>query len=44
MQKQVTVLEWVEGFYEERVFTGNEVICSPLFADMKLTVTEVLQE
>lgn len=41
--KKVTVLEWVEGFYEEQVFTGDEVICSPLFADIKLTVTEVLQ-
>jgi Uma2 family endonuclease len=43
MQQKVTVLEWVEGFYDEHVFTGNEMICSPLFPDIKLTVTEVLQ-
>ncbi len=43
MQQKVTVLEWVEGFYEERVFTADMVICSPLFPDIKLTVTEVLQ-
>jgi Uma2 family endonuclease len=43
MQKKVTVLEWVEGFYEEKVFTENDVICSPLFADIKLTVNEVFQ-
>ncbi|MEA5576925.1 Uma2 family endonuclease [Anabaena sp. UHCC 0451] len=43
MQKKVTVLEWVEGFYDEQVFTDNMVICSPLFSDIKLTVGEVLQ-
>ncbi|GAX37306.1 Uma2 family endonuclease [Nodularia sp. NIES-3585] len=43
MGQKVTMLEWVEGFYDERVYTGNEVICSPLFADLKLTVAEVLQ-
>jgi Uma2 family endonuclease len=43
MGQKVTVLEWVEGFYDERVFTGDEVICSPLFNDLKLTVAEVLQ-
>jgi len=44
MGQKVTVLEWVEGFYDEGVFTGDEVICSPLFSDLKLTVAEVLQE
>ena len=43
MGQKVTVLEWVEGFYDERVFTRDEVICSPLFSDLKLTVAEVLQ-
>ncbi|MFO5494208.1 MAG: Uma2 family endonuclease [Cuspidothrix sp.] len=41
--QKVTVLEWVEGLYEEQVFTGDEVICSPLFAEVKLTVNELLQ-
>ncbi len=29
--------------YEEQVFTGDEVICSPLFSEVKLTVSELLQ-
>ncbi|MFM7367341.1 MAG: Uma2 family endonuclease, partial [Sphaerospermopsis kisseleviana] len=33
--QKVTVLEWVEGLYEEQVFTGDEVICSPLFSEVK---------
>ncbi|WP_353929419.1 Uma2 family endonuclease [Okeanomitos corallinicola TIOX110] len=43
MQKKVTVLEWVEGFYDEQVFTGDMVIGSPLFSDIQLTVSAVLQ-
>ena len=43
MQKKVTVLEWVEGLYEEKVFTENDVISSPLFAEVKLNVNEVFQ-
>ncbi|NET73732.1 MAG: Uma2 family endonuclease [Sphaerospermopsis sp. SIO1G2] len=43
MQKKVTVLEWVEGLYEEKVFIENDVISSPLFAEVKLTVNEVFQ-
>ncbi|MDH6098134.1 Uma2 family endonuclease [Anabaenopsis sp. FSS-46] len=27
---KVTVLQWVEGLYEEQVFTGDMVICSPI--------------
>ncbi|MFM7363997.1 MAG: Uma2 family endonuclease [Cuspidothrix sp.] len=41
--QKVTVLEWVEGLYEEQVFTGDEVICSPLFSEVKLTVNEILK-
>jgi Uma2 family endonuclease len=44
IEQKVTVLEWVEGFYEEQVYMGDKVICSPLFADLKLTVAEVLQK
>ena len=43
MGQKVTVLEWVEGLYEERVFMDDEVICSPLFAEVKLTVNEILR-
>jgi Uma2 family endonuclease len=42
--QKVTVLEWVEGFYDERVYQGASAIASPLFADLKLTVAEVLQQ
>jgi Uma2 family endonuclease len=41
--QKVTVLEWVEGFYEEQVYRGDDMICSPLFSDVKLTVAEVFQ-
>ncbi|MBD2139192.1 Uma2 family endonuclease [Anabaena sp. FACHB-1237] len=41
--QKVTVLEWVEGFYNEQVFTANDVICSPLFSDIQLTVSEILK-
>jgi len=44
MGQKVTVLEWVEGFYEQRVYTGDEVICSPLFTDLRLTAGEVLNQ
>ncbi|PNJ90523.1 hypothetical protein CEP14_15660 [Cylindrospermopsis raciborskii C04] len=43
MGQKVTVLEWVEGLYEERVFMDDEVICYPLFAEVKLTVNEILR-
>jgi len=43
MAQKVTVLEWVEGLYEEQVFTGDEVIFSPLFSEVKLTVNEILK-
>jgi Uma2 family endonuclease len=41
--QKVTVLEWVEGFYEEQVSVGDQAIASPVFANLKLTVAEVLQ-
>jgi Uma2 family endonuclease len=41
---KVTVLEWVEGFYEEKVFAGNEQIISPWLGNLELTAVQVLQE
>jgi Uma2 family endonuclease len=41
--QKVTVLEWVEGFYEERVYEGEQAIASPIFADIQLTAAQVLQ-
>lgn len=42
MNKRVTVLEWVEGLYEERVFQGNERIVSPMLLDWNLTCERVM--
>jgi Uma2 family endonuclease len=41
--QKVTVLEWVEGFYDERVYQGESVIISSIFANLELTAAEVLQ-
>jgi Uma2 family endonuclease len=41
--QKVTVLEWVEGFYDERVYQGESVIVSSIFANLQLTAAEVLQ-
>jgi Putative restriction endonuclease len=41
--QKVTVLEWVEGFYDERVYQGDSAIASAIFANLQLTATEVLQ-
>ena len=42
MQGRITVLEWVEGLYEERVFQGNERIISPMLPNLELTTEMVL--
>jgi Uma2 family endonuclease len=44
MQARVTVLEWVEGFYEEQVYRGNMRVVSPLLGELELTVAQVLQD
>ncbi|WP_088891249.1 Uma2 family endonuclease [Leptolyngbya ohadii] len=43
IQQKVTVLEWVEGFYEEKAYTGDEPIASPLLGNLDLTTAQVLQ-
>lgn len=46
-RKQVTVLRWVEGLYEDEVFTGDGAIASPLLSEFNpgavLTAAQVLQ-
>lgn len=42
VQGRVTVLEWVEGLYEEKVFQG-EAIVSGLLGVLQLTTEQVLQ-
>ncbi|MHC5721641.1 MAG: Uma2 family endonuclease, partial [Nostoc sp.] len=39
--QKVTVLEWVEGFYDERVYQGESVIVSSIFVNLQLTAAEV---
>jgi Uma2 family endonuclease len=39
---KVTILELVEGLYEEQVFMDEQVIVSPQFSQLKLTAQQVL--
>lgn len=41
--QQVTVFEWVEGLYEEKVYGSNDAIASSVFEGLELTVDRVLQ-
>jgi Uma2 family endonuclease len=43
IQQQVTILELVEGFYEEKVYRGSDRIYSPLLTQIDLTAERVLQ-
>jgi Uma2 family endonuclease len=40
---KVTVLEWVEGLYEERVYVGEEPIISPILGELDLTAMRILR-
>ncbi|MGA9382134.1 MAG: Uma2 family endonuclease [Phormidium sp.] len=44
MQQKVTVLEWVEGLYEEQVYQGDCAIASPLFGVLNLTTLQILPQ
>jgi len=37
--QKVTILQWVDGMYEEQVFQGGAAIVSPLFPGLNLTAT-----
>ena len=41
--QQVTIFEWVEGLYEEKVYTGSDAIASSIFEELDLTVDRILQ-
>jgi Uma2 family endonuclease len=41
--QKVTVLEWVEGLYEEKVFSGDKAIESSVLGSLDLSVNRVLQ-
>ncbi len=40
--QKVTILEWVDGLYEEQVYQGDTAIVSPLFPALSLTAATVL--
>ncbi|MEX0271925.1 Uma2 family endonuclease [Leptolyngbyaceae cyanobacterium UHCC 1019] len=40
--QKVTVLEWVDGLYEEQVYQGDQAIVSPQFSGLNLTAAQVL--
>jgi Uma2 family endonuclease len=42
LDSKVSVLLWDDGLYEELVFTGNQIITSKAFPDLKLTVGQIL--
>jgi Uma2 family endonuclease len=43
IESKVTVLEWVEGLYEERVYRGEDAIVSSILGEIDLTAAIVLQ-
>lgn len=43
IEQRVTVLEWVEGLYEEKVYTDDNLIISTVLGNLELTVDRVLQ-
>ncbi len=43
MQQQVTVLELINGLYEEKVYRGSGCILSPTFSTLQLTAEQILQ-
>ncbi len=42
MLQKVTILEWIEGMYEEKVFQGEDQIISPQLGTLSLTAKELL--
>jgi Uma2 family endonuclease len=43
IQGKVTVLQWVEGLYEKKVYTGDSTIASTVLDKLELTAAQVLQ-
>jgi Uma2 family endonuclease len=41
--QKVTILEWIEGLYEEKVYTADNLLQSSLFDNLDLTVDRLLQ-
>ena len=43
IQGQITVLEWVDGLYEEQVYEGDKAIASFVLSNLELTAAQILQ-
>lgn len=43
MQQRVTLMEWVEGLYEEKAYEGESPITSPLLGTLNLTTSQILR-
>ena len=43
IQGRITVLEWVDGLYEEQVYEGDQAITSFVLSNSNLTAAQVLQ-
>ncbi len=42
IEQRVTILVWVNGLYEESVYTSDQLIISPLFPEMALSASRIL--
>jgi Uma2 family endonuclease len=42
--QKVTILEWIEGMYEEKVFQGEDEIISPQLGTLSLTAQRLLKD
>jgi Uma2 family endonuclease len=42
VQNKITVLSLVEGFYEESIYTGDDLIKSEVFSEIKIKVSDIL--
>ena len=42
IERQVTVLIWVDGLYEDSIYTADQVIVSSLFPNLDLSARQVL--
>ncbi len=41
--QKITILEWLEGFYEEKIYSEDSVIVSPVFENLSIAVAQILQ-
>jgi Uma2 family endonuclease len=43
LAQKITILEWIEGLYEEKIYMGDSKIESSIFKNLELTVDRLLQ-